>query len=67
MPLFSLGALHRAGVLQEADIDVLNRVREHNPLLFDLVLKRRLQVGGAALPPSVFEAAALRGTQTPAA
>jgi mannonate dehydratase len=30
-------------------------VREHNPLLFDFVLKRALRANGKALPASVFE------------
>ncbi len=67
MPLFSLVSLQRAGLLAEADIEPLNRVREHNPLLFDLVLKRRLRTGSATLPAAVFEGAALRESQRPAA
>jgi mannonate dehydratase len=66
MPLFSLARLQRAGLLRESDIEPLQRVREHNPLLFDLVLKRRLQAGDSTLPASIFEGAALRPT-TPAA
>lgn len=64
MPLFSPTRLQRAGLLAEADVPVLTQVREHNPLLFDLVLKRRLRSGGTAgatLPASVFEGAAWRG------
>ncbi len=59
MPLFSLPALHRAGVLGEGDIDPLSRIREHNPLLFDFVLKRRLRLGASRLPASLFEGLAL--------
>lgn len=59
MPLFSLPALVSAGLLAEADVSVLHQVREHNALLFDFVLKRRLRWQGAALPAAVFEAAAL--------
>ncbi|MDP3225194.1 MAG: hypothetical protein Q8M96_18835 [Rubrivivax sp.] len=62
MPLFSLAKLHRAGLLPEADIDVLTRVREHNPLLFELVLKRRLRAGSAQLAAGVFEGRALAST-----
>jgi uncharacterized protein len=62
MPLFSPARLQRAGLLAEADVPVLNRVREHNPLLFDLLLKRRLRSGSAQLPAAVFEGAALRST-----
>lgn len=60
MPLFSVDKLQRAGLLAAGDADVLARVRAHNPLLFDLVLKRRLHVGAASLPTTIFEAAALR-------
>jgi predicted TIM-barrel fold metal-dependent hydrolase len=59
MPLFSLPALHRAGVLGEVDIEPLSRIREHNPLLFDFVLKRRLRLGSSRLPASLFEGLAL--------
>lgn len=59
MPLFSLAALQQAGVLAEADIDPLTRIREYNPLLFDFVLKRRLRLGAASLPAALFEARAL--------
>jgi uncharacterized protein len=59
MPLFSLPALHEAGLLAEADLAPLQGIREHNALLFELTLKRRLQAGGAGLPASVFEGRAL--------
>ncbi len=59
MPLFSLPRLVKAGLLPEADAPILQRVREHNPLLFDLILKRRLKSGSARIAASVFEARAL--------
>jgi hypothetical protein len=67
MPLFSLPALQRAGLLAQTDIDPLNRLRQHNPLRFDFVLKRRLRLGSrldsrsgpAGLPASIFEGRAL--------
>ena len=59
MPLFSPARLQRAGLLDEADAEPLLRLREHNPLLFDLVLKRRLRAGGAKLGAGVFEGRAL--------
>jgi mannonate dehydratase len=58
-PLYSLPALHKAGVLDEADIVPLQKLRDHNPLLFDFVLKRRLHRGGQRLPAALFEADAL--------
>lgn len=59
MPLFSPKRLAHDGLLAEADVATLNRIREHNPLLFDFALKRRLRWQGAALPVAVFEAGAL--------
>ena len=59
MPLYSLPRLVKAGLLAEADAPILQRVREHNPLLFDLLLKRRLKSGSARIANGVFEAHAL--------
>jgi hypothetical protein len=59
MPLTSLDKLVAAGLLAAADAPVLQRVRAHNPLLADFVLKRRLALGSVRLPPSVFEGVAL--------
>ncbi len=44
-----------AGLLDEAAVPVLLSIREHNPLLFDFVLKRSLRLGGRGLPTTVFE------------
>jgi len=47
-----------AGLLDANAVPVLSAIREHNPLLFDLVLKRSLRVpgpGGRGLPAAVFE------------
>lgn len=62
MPLFSPRALARGGLLAEHEAATLSRIREHNPLMFDFVLKRRLQWQGQVLPASVFEAGALAET-----
>jgi hypothetical protein len=40
--------LHRLGLGQRI-------AREHNPLLFDLVLRRRLRDGSARFPAAVFD------------
>ena len=64
IPLFSLSALQNSGLLAAADMAPLERLREHNPLLFDFVLKRRLRIGQARLPAALFEA---RAMPTPAA
>jgi mannonate dehydratase len=44
-----------AGLLDESAIDVLSSIRDHNPLLFDFVLKRSLRLGERRLPAAVFE------------
>lgn len=49
-----LPALVRAGLLAAADVPALARLREHNPLLFDLALKRLARWRGARLPAAVF-------------
>jgi uncharacterized protein len=43
-----------AGLLDEKAVPVLLQVREHNPLLFDFVLKRSVRVGARGLSASVF-------------
>jgi uncharacterized protein len=53
--LVQLGPLVRAGVLDRADVGALEAVRAHNPLLFDVVLKRRVRWRGARLADAVFE------------
>ncbi|MFO1269183.1 MAG: hypothetical protein U1F25_20805 [Rubrivivax sp.] len=52
--LTSLPKLRAAGLLAEADEGPLAELREHNPLLFDLALKRTLKIGDARLPADVF-------------
>jgi predicted TIM-barrel fold metal-dependent hydrolase len=53
--LVQLGPLVRAGVLDEVDVAALEALRAHNPLLFDLVLKRRVRWRGARLSDAVFQ------------
>jgi len=55
LPLISPAALLDAGMLAAEAVPVLETVREHNPILFDFVLKRHLKSGGVTLPASVFE------------
>ncbi len=55
LPIFSVDYLVSLGLLAEPAKPVLREVREHNPLLFDFVLKRALRSGGKALPGSIFE------------
>ena len=49
-----LPVLVNAGLLDAADAPVLEALREHNPLLFDLALKRLARWRGAGLSPAVF-------------
>jgi uncharacterized protein len=62
MPLFAPQQLVEAGLLDGATVAPLLRLREHNALLFDFVLKRHLRLGSVSLPVSVFEAHALTAT-----
>ncbi len=60
-PLPGIGLVYRlerfvdAGWLRPADAEVLNRIRPHNPLLFEFMLKRTLAVDGVRLGRAVFE------------
>jgi mannonate dehydratase len=54
MPLFAPRQLAVAGLLDRAVVPVLDAIQEHNPLLFDFLLKRQLRVAGLGLPAGVF-------------
>lgn len=55
LPLVSPAALAGEGLLPVAAVGDLERVREHNPLLFDFTLKRLLSWQGRRFPAAVFE------------
>lgn len=55
LPIISPAALARAGLLPAEAVYDLEAVREHNPLIFDFVLKRLLAWGGKSFPAAVFE------------
>lgn len=55
MPLFSVNYLVSLGLVAESAAPVLREIREHNPLLFDFVLKRHLRSNGKSLSTNVFE------------
>lgn len=55
MPLFEPSDLAEQGLLPQEAVTLLEQVRGHNPLLFDLACKRLLRLDGTALPASVFE------------
>lgn len=60
-PLPGIGLVYRlqafvdAGWLDAQDAETLDRLRPHNPLLFEFVLKRTLAVDGTRLSSRVFE------------
>jgi len=55
MPLFSVDYMVQLKLLPESAAPVLKKIRSHNPLLFDFVLKRNLRSNGKAFSKSVFE------------
>jgi len=54
LPIVSVEGLIRDGYLPPMSSLVLRELREHNPLLFDFVLKRSLASRGRRFAPSVF-------------
>ena len=55
MPLYSVDRMVEQGFVAAAAAPVLKRIREHNPLLFDFVLKRQLRRNGRRFASRVFE------------
>jgi mannonate dehydratase len=55
MPLFSVGHLVDLKLLNPKTAPILKAIREHNPLLFDFVVKRHLASNGSRFARSVFE------------
>ncbi|MFV2060410.1 MAG: amidohydrolase family protein [Gammaproteobacteria bacterium] len=55
MPVFSPHNFSDWGFLPEKEADVLAEIREYNPILFDLMLKRRIKINGAQFSTQVFE------------
>jgi predicted TIM-barrel fold metal-dependent hydrolase len=55
MPLFSLDRLVAQDFVPRHVAEILKRVREHNPLLFDFALKRHLSASGKRFSAAVFE------------
>ncbi len=58
IPLFSRNQLQRLGLINPQTAAVVFEVQKHNPLLFDLLLKRNLEWRGHRFPRQVFETAA---------
>ena len=57
-PLYQLGSLVRAGVLDEKHCAPLEAVRRTNPLMFDFLLKRVVRYEGKGFADGVFQARA---------
>jgi len=57
MPLFSTRELAQWGLIPASAVEPLMRIRRHNPMLYDFVLKRQLRAGTRALPPEAFTVA----------
>lgn len=55
MPLFSMKALVKLGVLDEAHVPAIRELRRANPLLFDFTLKRSLRYKGSRFADAAFE------------
>ena len=55
MPIFSVDFIVSLGLLEAAAAPVLSEIRQHNPLLFDFVLKRSLRRNGKRLAAGVFQ------------
>ncbi|RKZ37444.1 MAG: amidohydrolase [Gammaproteobacteria bacterium] len=58
-PLFAPQRMAERGLLAPGDVPVLSAVRQHNPLLFDFLLKRTLRRGAQGFAPTVFESGRL--------
>lgn len=55
MPLFSLKQLVSYGYINNDEAATLSAVRQHNPLLFDFILKRSLRLNDKRFSAAVFE------------
>ena len=53
--VINLKKLNKAGLIRKEEIAYLEEIRNHNPLLFDYVLKRTIRFKGKTFPVSIFE------------
>ena len=65
LPLVSPARLAAEKLLPAHAVPVLETIREHNPPLFDFVLKRTLRSGAHRFAPGVFETRAFFDRKTP--
>ena len=54
-PLYSVDYMVEQGYIEKSAAPLFKGLREHNPLLFDFVLKRSLRAGGKRLAAGIFE------------
>jgi len=54
VPLFSLPELQARGYINETERNVLSEIRQYNPMLFDFVLKRTVQIDGKRIARDTF-------------
>ena len=54
-PLYSVDYLVELGYIEKSGAPLFKGLHEHNPLLFDFVLKRSLRVGSKRLAAGIFE------------
>jgi hypothetical protein len=55
VPLILPADFAARGMLPQSAVAVLETIRQHNPLLFDFVLKRHLSSRGLHFAPAIFE------------
>ena len=55
LPVIHVHAIADRGLLDPAEVAPIVEIRRHNPLLFDFVLKRRVQAAGRRFAARVFE------------
>jgi len=62
-PLYSVDYMVELGYIEKSAAPLFKGLREHNPLLFDFVLKRSLRAGGKRLAAGIFETRAFFDTR----
>jgi hypothetical protein len=55
MPIMAPENFVRWGYLKESEAEIISQVRQYNPLLFDIMLKRNIKIKGHRLSSRVFE------------
>lgn len=64
MPLYSTEKLFQLGYIKEKDVATLRELRQHNALLFDFVLKRKMRWQGRGFAASIFETSKIFNSAT---